>query len=200
MLYCVSAFQIIPNIILYQQKRFRGKINIQKPRKPHYYRGLVNEFLMPFYPSSKENKELDELCFKAKNAAKRKEKGEEQSHPYQRIIAREVRNWFDSSKLVAIFHQNSMKSEDVFELRVALKKANMVYKQYNKKVMKLALSDSSYTATLRLYKTSFGIVFGTDTNVTDLQKIVKKFPQVILLSKNLSTNFSRRIKIRKLLI
>lgn len=147
--------------------------------------------MMPFYLSPNKDKELEELCHKAINATKRKELGEV-ANPYQRIIAREVRNWFDNSKLVAICHQNSMTMEEVFELRVSLKKANMYYKQYSKKIMKLALNNSPYTATLPLYKTSHGVVFGSDTNVTDFQKIVKKFPQVILLGKN---NLSRNIYI-----
>lgn len=192
----VLAFQIIPNIILYQQKRSRGKINIQRPRKPHYLRGVVNQFMMPFYPSLNKDKQLEELCHKAINATRRKEL-QETSNPYQRIIARDVRNWFDKSKLIAICHRNSMTQEDIFELRVALMKANMDYKQYSRTIIKLALSGSPYTATLPLYNAPFGIVFGLDTNVTDFQKIVKKFPQIILLGKN---NLSINIKIRKQLI
>lgn len=149
--------------------------------------------MVPFYPPPNEDKKLEEVCHKAINAAKRKELGEI-ANPYQKIIAREVRNWFDNSKLVAICHQNSMTMEEVFELRVPLKRANMYYKQYSRKIMKLALSGSPYAATLPLYKASHGVVFGSDTNVTDLQKIIKKFPQIILLGKS---NFSRSIKIKK---
>lgn len=181
MLSCVSAFQITPSTILYQQKRFRGKINIQKPRAPHYLRALVNEFLTPFYPSPNEDKKLEELCNKAIKAAKMKEK--EEYNPYQRIIAREVRNWFDNSKMVAICHMNSMKSEDQFELAVSLKRANMYFKCYSDKIMKLALTDSPYTATMPLYSSRFSIVFSPDMNVAALEKIIKKFPQIILLGK-----------------
>jgi ribosomal protein L10 len=137
--------------------------------------------MVPFYPPPNEGKKLEELCHKAINAGKRKELGEI-ANPYQKIIAREVRNWFDNSKLVAICHQNSMTMEEVFELRVPLKRANMYYKQYSRKIMKLALSDSPYAATLPLYRASHGVVFGSDTNITDLQKIIKKFPQIILLA------------------
>lgn len=149
--------------------------------------------MIPFYPSPNKDKKLEELCYKAVNAVERK-KLEKTCNPYQRIIARDVRDWFDKSKLIAICHQNSMTQEDIFELRVALKKGNMNYKQYSKMIMKLALKGSPYTATLPLYNSKFGIVYGVDTNVTDFQKIIKKFPQVIFLSKN---NLSRSIKIRK---
>jgi len=152
--------------------------------------------MTPFYASPNKDKTLEELCHKAINDAKKEELGET-SNPYQRIIARDVRNWFDKSKLIAICHRNSMTQEDIFDLRVALKKVNMDYKQYSQTIIKLALSDSPYTATLPLYKAPFGIIFGFDTNVTDFQKIVKKFPQVIFLGKN---NLSRSIKIRKQLM
>jgi len=141
---------------------------------------LVNEFLTPFYPSKNENKKLEELCYKARTL---KEKKEMEYNPYERIIAREVRNWFDNSKMIAICHQNSMTTEDAFELAVPLKKLNMYYKRYNNKIMKLALTDSSYTATMPLYSSQFCIVFGSDINVAGFEKIIKKFPQVILLGK-----------------
>ncbi|KAG5306302.1 PAR3L protein, partial [Acromyrmex insinuator] len=174
-----TTFQITPNTILYQQKRFRSKINIQKPKKPHYFRALVNEFLTPFYPIKNETKKLEELCYNARTA---KKKEEIEYNPYQRIIAREVRNWFDNSKMIAICHQNSMTSEDAFELAVPLKKLNMYYKRYSNTIMKLALTDSPYTATMPLYSSQFCIVFGSDTNVAGFEKIIKKFPQVILLA------------------
>ncbi|XP_011872105.1 PREDICTED: 39S ribosomal protein L10, mitochondrial [Vollenhovia emeryi] len=176
-----KAFQITPNAILYQQKRFRGKINIQKPRAPHYYRGLVNAFLRPFYPPRNEGKRLEELCKNVATVA-RKKKREEEYNPYQRIIAREVRNWFDNSKMVAICHENPMSEEVKFELKVPLKRANMYYKQYSNKIMRLALADSPYVATMPLFASRFSIVFGSDINVAAFEKITKKFPQVILLA------------------
>lgn len=177
---CVSAFQITPNTILYQQKRFRGKINIQKPRPPHYLRALVNEFLTPYYPFPNEGKKLEELCNNVKLTEKKKNK---EYNPYQIIIAREVRNWFDNSKMIAICHQNSMTQENQFDLAVPLRKANMYYKRYSKIMMKLALADSPYEATMPLYSSHFSVVFGSDVNVAAFEKIIKKFPQVILLGK-----------------
>lgn len=175
----VSVFQMTPNTILYQQRRFRGKINIQKPREPHYLRSLVNEFLTPFYENPNQGMKLEQVC---KKAAK-KNKRMEEYHPYERIIAREVRNWFDNSKMIAICHQNPMSSEERFELEVPLRRANMYLKQYSRKIMKLALEDSPYAATLPLFSVKFFVMFSPDINVVALEKIVKKFPQVILLGK-----------------
>lgn len=174
---CVSGFQIISSTILYQQKRFRGKINIQKPRKPHYQRALVNVFLTPFYKHKNEDKSLEELCRKANKVDRT-----EEYNTYQRIIAREVRNWFDESKMVAICHQNPMTGEENFEWAVSLRKANMYIKRYSNKIMKLALKDSPYEATLPLYSSSFTLVFGPDINVVAFEKSIKR-RNVILLGK-----------------
>lgn len=141
---------------------------------------MVNEFLTPFYPRPNEGKKLQELCNNIQTTARKKK---EEYNPYQIIIAREVRNWFDNSKMIAICHQNSMKSEEVFDLEVPLRRANMYYKRYSKQIMKLALTDSPYAATIPLYSSQFSVVFGSDTNVDAFIKIVKRFPQVILLGK-----------------
>ncbi|KAL0107200.1 hypothetical protein PUN28_015609 [Cardiocondyla obscurior] len=83
--------------------------------------------------------------------------------------------------MIAIFHQNPMSRDDEFELTVALRKENMYFKRYSKKIMTLALTDSPYTATMPLYMCHFAIIFGSDVNATALEKIVKNFPQIILL-------------------
>lgn len=118
------------------------------------------------------------MCKKANKVEKK-----EEFNPYQRIIAREVRNWFDESKMVAICHQNPISAEEKFEFQVPLRKANMYYKQYSKKIMKLALADSPYAASLPLYSSSFALVFSPEINVNAFEKIAKKFPNVILLGK-----------------
>jgi len=134
---------------------------------------------MPFYPNPDKGKELKELCHNVNKVMKPKEI----YNPYQRIIAREVRNWFDNSKMIAICHQNSMTAEEEFEFKVPLKKANMYYKRYSKKIMTLALEDSPYMATMPLYTSHFCLVFGSDASVVAFEKIVKKFPQIILMGK-----------------
>lgn len=140
--------------------------------------------MLPFYERKNEGKSLEELCTKGRKSQRQVDE-KEKYNPYQRIIAREVRNWFDESKMVAICHQNSITSEEQFEFEVPLRKVNMYYKRYNKKIMNLALTDSPYEASLPLYSTSFSLVFSPEVNVAAFEKIVKKFPNVILLGKQL---------------
>lgn len=138
----------------------------------------MNVFLTPFYKRKNEDKPLEELCFKANKVDTTQE-----YNPYERIIARDVRNWFDTSKMIAICHQNSITGEERFELEVPLRKANMYSKRYGKKIMKLALEDLPYAASLPLYSSHFTLVFSPEINVAAFEKIIKKSPSVILLGK-----------------
>nr|XP_050865810.1 partitioning defective 3 homolog isoform X1 [Vespula vulgaris] len=172
-----NMFQIsIPNQLFLQQKRFRGKINIQKPRAPHYTRALFQEFVSPFYENPKKDKTLLDLCTKAKRNTK------EKYNPYHHVLAREVLNWFDNSKMIAFLHKNSITQEEAFELAVPLRRKNMYLKSYGSTILELALKDTTYKALDLLYQSPYFIIFSPEKNVIDLEKILKKFSQVILIA------------------
>lgn len=104
------------------------------------------------------------------------------NNPYEKIIAKEVANWFNSSKMVAIFHVNSISADDMFNVRVQLYKQNMHLKVYSKYVMSQALLGTKFESVLPLFDSSNGIVFSPDQNLTKLLKTVKKIPQMMLLA------------------
>lgn len=172
-----EVFQIsIPNQLFLQQKRFRGKINIQKPKPPHYTKALFQEFLSPFYENPKKDKTLSDLCTKTKKITKDK------YNPYHHVLAREVLNWFDSSKMIAFLHKNSITQEEVFELAVPLKRKNMYLKTYGSTILDLALKDTTYKAISLLYQSPFFIIFSPENNVINLLKILRKFSKVTLIA------------------
>jgi len=43
-------------------------------------------------------------------------------NPYERILAREVLNWFNHSRFVAFFHSNPISADDRFKVNIMLKK------------------------------------------------------------------------------
>lgn len=156
---------------LVQWQRFRGKINIQRPREPHYERALVNAVTEPIYPQ----KVRYDRCF-------RKHFENEVENPYNDIIAREVLNWMNHSRLVGIFHMNSMKADEVFDIRVKLHKQNMHLKSYGKVIMQKALLESGYEAILPLCRKHYCLVFSPELKIRQLVKLVRKMPQLILLA------------------
>lgn len=159
---------------LIQFQRFRGKINIQRPKVPHYDRALVSAVSQPIFKEPINNKD----CFKnIKKSAL-----EPEVNPYNVIIAREVHNWLEHSKMVGIFHLNSMPSDDIFKVRVALHKQNIHLKSYGKKIIKMATENTPYEAIVELFDSKHCIVFCPEEKVNTLLKITKKVPQMILLA------------------
>ncbi|KAI9584074.1 39S ribosomal protein L10, mitochondrial [Glossina fuscipes] len=167
-----DILQLVRHAPLLQFQRFRGKINIQRPRKPHYDRALVAAVTQPQYP--KPNK--TNTCFEKRYT------NAQIDNPYNDIIAREVRNWFDHSSMVGIFHLNSMKAEDFFDVRVQLHKQGMHLKSYGQKIINKAIKDSRYEAILPLFDSSHCIVFAPHQKVGLLLRTTRKVPQMVLLA------------------
>lgn len=103
-------------------------------------------------------------------------------NPYNEIIAREVRNWLDHSKLVAIFHLNSITADEIFRVRVQLHKQNLHLKSYGRKIIGQAVEGTRYEAILPLFHSNHCIVFSPDQQkISTLLKITRKVPQMVLL-------------------
>ncbi|SPP81966.1 39S ribosomal protein L10, mitochondrial [Drosophila guanche] len=154
--------------------RFRGKINIQRPKEPHYERARVIAVTQPKYPELPKARS----CFKT-----RAERTQEQLvNPYNEIIAREVRNWLNHSQLVAIFHMNSISSEEVFRVRVQLHKQNLHLKSYGRKIINQAVTGTQYEAIMPLFHSNHCIVFSPNQQqIGQLLKITRRVPQMVLL-------------------
>ncbi|XP_017126233.1 39S ribosomal protein L10, mitochondrial [Drosophila elegans] len=154
--------------------RFRGKINIQRPKEPHYERARVVAVTHPKYPEPPKARS----CFKS-----RAERTQQQiENPYNEIIAREVRNWLDHSRLVAIFHLNSITADEIFRVRVQLHKQNLHLKSYGRKIIGQAVEGTHYEAILPLFHSNHCIVFSPDhQRIGSLLRITRKVPQMVLL-------------------
>jgi large subunit ribosomal protein L10 len=106
----------------------------------------------------------------------------EQENPYEKIIAKEVQNWFKHSEMVAIFHVNSINAEDEFKAKLGLHKHNMQLKTYGRKIMRRACEGMEYENLLPLFDSKYFIVFSPEVKVRQLMSVVKKVPQMHLLA------------------
>ncbi|KRT78917.1 hypothetical protein AMK59_8600, partial [Oryctes borbonicus] len=106
-----------------QIKRHRGKINIQKPKPPHYERAKYLALAQPFYEKrriDKCDKNIDRWGhLKVEN-------------PYQQLLASELLEKLKSSRLVAFYHMNSMTGDEHNKANVLFFRQNMSYKNYGK--------------------------------------------------------------------
>ncbi|XP_067624731.1 large ribosomal subunit protein uL10m [Eurosta solidaginis] len=158
-----------------QTQRFRGKINIQRPRAPHYERARVLA-LVQKYAEEKKQKDPTKNCFVPRK------RNVDAENPYALVIAREVRNWLQHSRMVGLYHLNSIKEDDLFPIRVQLHKKNMHFKAYGKQIMKTAVEGTQFEAILPLFENRTCIVFSTEQHVGQLLRITRRCPQMILLA------------------
>lgn len=169
-----------PKQLLYQQKRFGATINTKKPKAPHFEKALLIEFLTPYHPKPEKYLPLSERC---ENLNKLQKKiARKTINPYEQMIAREAQQRFDNSKMIAILHMNSINEVKIFDLIVKLKKENMCLKRYGRKVLSCFINDPPYAALNPLLVSSTAFIFSEeDSKVAILRKILKKYPEYIIL-------------------
>ncbi|KAK9879731.1 hypothetical protein WA026_006791 [Henosepilachna vigintioctopunctata] len=160
-----------------QTKRLRGKINIQKPKPPHFVKATYLALTKPFFHNPKKNLPLIDLCTKASPTRK-----EEIENPFQKILAQEALGYFQSSKLIAFYHANPMNSIDHFKAFAAFHKEGMLMKGLGKKTLEMAIKGTPYEAVLDIYVSRNMIVFSSEPKIKQLLKISKRFPQLILMA------------------
>lgn len=106
-------------------------------------------------------------------------------NPYETILAREIKNWFDHSKMIGVVHINSINGEDFFKARVAFHKNGMQLKKYGNSLLLKAIKDTKYDCLLTLNMNKFfstGYIFCTEHNkITTMLNVIKKIPQMTLL-------------------
>ncbi|KAF7287160.1 mitochondrial ribosomal protein L10 [Rhynchophorus ferrugineus] len=159
---------------LIQIKRFRGKINIQRPRAPHFERAKYLALTKPWFLSQKGK----DICEKLNT----KKKAEQEFNPFQNIIAHELYKSLNTSKLVTFCHYNPMTKEDEFNAYVMLHKEGMHFKKVGKETVSLAVKGTHYETILDFYISHNMIIFSPEPKIKKLLKILRKFPQLIPLA------------------
>ncbi|XP_013133748.1 PREDICTED: uncharacterized protein LOC106099685 [Papilio polytes] len=176
-------------------RRFRGKINIQKPRKPHFERQLLIDLTKPYYGPPKYTLPDVVLCDNTTTENKKLI-----DNPFERILAKECLDWFNTSKMVVFLHLNSISMEDKTPIFAALRKNNMQLRTYGKKIVKMATTGTRYEAVNCLFNSHQNLIFGQPESADKMFKILKKAPQLVvmaaiiedrLLSKNELVEFSK---------
>lgn len=166
---CSRGF--LPNVI---SVRYR-KINVQKPREPDHYRAVINAVTSPRYPWPKPPVvPLVEKRFKQLQNI--------EDNPYENILAREVKELFEQSPMIAIFHKNPVKGETNFKCKKTFKMAGMNEIIYGKSTLTKGLAETNYASVLELFQSHSSIVYSSTEQVPKLLKITKKMPHLILMA------------------
>ncbi|KAI9580613.1 hypothetical protein GQX74_011283 [Glossina fuscipes] len=129
---------------------------------------------------------LEERCTIAQTASR-----------YNDIIAREICNWFDHPSM-SLFHLNSMKTKDLFHVRVQLLKQGMRLNTYAQKIINEAVRGSRYEAILPFFDSRHCTVYILHQEVVLLLRITRKVPMVLLVGITANTLIHRKNFQRKL--
>jgi len=160
---------------LIQIKRFRGKINIQKPRPPHFEKSVYLQLTKPwFLPQKKEVK-----CTLLEPP---KYKTQDEENPFRKILADQMHMWFTTSRLIAFCHHNPMSKEQEFDAFAMLHKEKMHFKKHGKKTLEMALKGTPYETVLDIYMSHTMTIFSPEPEIKKLVKILKRFPQLVLMA------------------
>lgn len=165
-----------------QSKRFRGKINIQRPKPPHWERALFNAVTQPIY----EKKSIVDECREKQLAKLQRTKIEAEPHPYQQILSRELRELFETSEMVLICQKNSIDSYEFFKFKVALHQKDVKVKVHGKKILTAALNDTKFRNLLPVVSVYSCMLFGSPSSIGHILKVLKKTPPILLLAGTMS--------------
>ncbi|XP_050315170.1 39S ribosomal protein L10, mitochondrial-like [Anthonomus grandis grandis] len=161
-------------------KRFRGKINVQRPQVPHFEKAKFLALTKPWFLSKTKGKTPLELC--TKDAIPPYKLKEDEENMFQKIIAQEVNRWFHTSKLIGLCHLNPMPREQQFNAFKAFKLSNMHFRQYGKKTLEMAIKGTKYETVLDFYVSRNMLIFSPEPEIKQMLKILKKFPAVVLMA------------------
>ncbi|XP_018320735.1 39S ribosomal protein L10, mitochondrial [Agrilus planipennis] len=164
--------------ILVNSKRFRGKVNLRRPRPPHFEKARLLEFTKPHFQSYFKDKSMVELCNKNIQLWKK----DNVENPYQRLLANDLYDKYINSKLICFYHLNTMKAEDQHKAFIMFKKQNMFLSDLGKKTVEMAIKGTPYETVLSLFTSRNMTLFCRDPDISKMLTITKKFPQLVLMA------------------
>ncbi|XP_022913003.1 large ribosomal subunit protein uL10m [Onthophagus taurus] len=182
-----------PTNALNQIKRFRGKINIQRPKPPHFEKAKMIALTQQYF-KKKERKPLYESCEKD---VKYSNKDTEEENPYQRILANELLGNFNGAKMIIFFHKNPISGDDEVMARVLFKKQDMLLKGCGKKTLEMAVKGTKFENILDFYVSHNMILFSPQVEIKKVLNINKKYPALILLAAIVEGKFLNRDDLMK---
>lgn len=167
-------------MLLFARNGSHRRVNLQRPRPPHYQRALLEALVKPKYPKPIENfLPLSRKCLKKEEA---EIKAYRPDNPYENLLAEHLKQLFKESRLIAICHRNMFEKEEQFGINIRFKREGMILKNSSKHTLKIAIANTKYEPILQLFSLHQTIIFSAEPKVDLLLKILKKTPKLILMA------------------
>lgn len=113
----------------------------------------------------------------------KEERKQGKENVFQRFIANNLYQLFQTSKLIVFYHHNWSNYDMEFKAFAMFKKENMYYKNFGKETMEMAIKGTPYEAVLDFYVSRNMTLFSPEPEVKKVLKLTKKFPQLVLMGK-----------------
>ncbi|XP_014278958.1 large ribosomal subunit protein uL10m [Halyomorpha halys] len=162
----------------FESVRFR-RVNVQRPRPPHYLRAKYEALVKPIYKEDTSYLPPTVKCMKNQELEKNTI---DIINPLERIIAKELYQKLESSKFVGFLHVNPICGEDEFQARVLLFRERVSIDKFSKKVVDKAVRGTIYESILPLFITHTAIIFSEELHVDKILKVLRKIPQYVLMA------------------
>ncbi|GFU04759.1 39S ribosomal protein L10, mitochondrial [Nephila pilipes] len=184
--HCFSISKCLRVINLTCIRNFQSR----NPRDPHFDRKRMLEICKPIYIPEKVPDW--ETCPKASKIL------EEKPHPYEVLLAKELKEIWDNSKMVMFYHVLSLTDKTAREVRNMFFKNDLFFYVYSPNVVKLVVQDTPFTSVQHLFESSTAFLFSPEISIDKVLKISKKTSNVILMAGIIDDIFYSRNQLQNL--
>lgn len=160
-------------------RSYHGKINIQRPRTPHYEKQLFQAVTRPQFPRLT----AVDLCQQRRQKKQLTRREPREPHPFKLLLTNELFKWFDEANMILLCHMGSMSQLEYFNFRVECHRKNVTTKIYSRQIIRMALQGTRFEAMLPvLMRTGHNcMLFSNEWAVADVLKITKRMPKMVVL-------------------
>lgn len=161
--------------------RHKKQVNPRRHVEPDFRRKLMLAICEPIVPRDK--RQTSEKCYNLKL------KQERPIHPYDELLAQDLKQELLSSRMICFFHTNVMTKREKREASNQFQHEDLYLRFYNEDVAQLAMSGTKYSSALHLCRIDDWFVqrdvtmlFGAEPQVNKVLRITRKIPQLILIA------------------
>ncbi|XP_055943529.1 uncharacterized protein LOC129974402 [Argiope bruennichi] len=123
---------------------------------------------------------------------------EEKAHPYETILAKELKQNWESSKMIMFYHLTSLTDRLTRDVRNMFFKKDLFFHIYSPEVVKLAVQETPFTSILHLFESKTALLFCPDQDINKVLQLSKKTPYVILMAGIVEGTFYSKSQLQSL--
>ncbi|XP_043232811.1 39S ribosomal protein L10, mitochondrial-like [Amphibalanus amphitrite] len=158
--------------------RHKARINIQKPKLPHWEKARFQRLTKPRLPDPVDARLAPHAgCFHAVEVPPARE-----DNPLEVLIGKQLRKTCENSRLIIFFHRNSITLTEVHKAWQMLKRAGFTYhKLFNNRIAGHAFSETRLWPVLQLCRSHTALVTCPEPRVAQLLSLQKRLPQLVVI-------------------